>query len=448
MADAILLPKLGQTVEEATIVKWHKKEGDAVSKGDVLFELETDKAVLEAESFYSGTLLKVLIGEDQTAPVQSVVAYVGEAGEAIPDAPPKPATPEPASPAAQPPAAAAGPVAAPATAPDMPTVAAQPAAPAAPAAPQRLIISPRAKKLCRDKCIAPTSIRGTGPNGRITEKDVVAYLDANNYAAIKITAAAREIATAEEIDILTVTGTGTSGRITVEDIRNAVAEKPKKMSKMRQVIAARLTQSFTSTPHFYVSVSADMTDLLAYRQELKQQGKELGVNAFILEAVILSLKEFPVLNSSTDGQTTRWRSHVDLGMAVGLEEGLVVPVIRSAEDLTLKELHEVSKELAVKARGGTLLPDEMTGGSFTVSNMGMCNVENFGAIINPGESGILAVASTVPRVVVIDGEMQIRSMMTMTASVDHRIVDGTTGALFVNAVKSKLEDMDLWKRLA
>lgn len=430
MAQAIVMPKLGQTVEEAAIVRWHKQEGDMVKKGDVLFEIETDKAVLETESFYDGTLLKILVGEGETVPVSSTVAYVGKKGEKVPE----------------------GPKAEPVIRPPSPTPSLRPPTPTqlaaeTPKAPSRLLISPRAKALAKKCVIDPSNVRGTGPNGRILEKDVCAYLEANKYNELRITPTAKKLAAAESIDILKVKGTGDSSRIMAHDIKRAVAEKPKKMSKMRQVIAKRLTQSFTTTPHFYVTVSVDMTDLLAFRQELKDSGEVYTVTDFILEAVILSLKEFPVLNSVTDGTTVRWHSRVDLGMAVGLEEGLVVPVLRSAETLSMSELHDTAKALAAKAQEGKLVPDEMTGSTFTVSNMGMLDVENFTAIINPGESAILGVGSTTESAVVIDGKIKVRSMMKMTLSSDHRVVDGTTASGFINAIKNKLEDLELWKSL-
>jgi pyruvate dehydrogenase E2 component (dihydrolipoamide acetyltransferase) len=190
-----------------------------------------------------------------------------------------------------------------------------------------------------------------------------------------------------------------------------------------------------------------MTGLIGLRQELKARGADFTVTDFVLQAVVEALKEFPTVNSSTDGLATRWRGAVDLGVAVALEQGLVVPVIRAAEHLSLRELHDAAKSLATRAREGKLLPDEMTGGSFTVSNMGMLNVENFHAIINPGEGAILAVASAMPAAVARDGKVVVRTIMKITLSTDHRLVDGATGAAFVNAIKSKLEDVELWKSM-
>lgn len=450
MAEAkpILMPKFGQTVEESTIVKWHKAVGDEVSKGDILFEIETDKAVLESESFVDGTLLKILAGEGDTVQVQTPVAFIGAPGDDIPEvaaaAPPKPKAAE--KPAAAAPAATAAPASSPVpgTIAAAPVTMAQPVQ-AIPAAPTRKAISPRAKSLARRKLIRTDAITGSGPNGRVTEKDVLAYLDANDYDSIHISPSAMKLAQKEELDIIAVRNRSGVSRLKIDDIRQAVLEKPKPMSKMRKVIAQRLTESFRDVPHFYVATEVDMTDLLAYRKQLKESGTAFTVTDFIMEAVILALKEFDIVNSSTDGINVWWHSKVNLGLAVSIEKGLVVPVIRNAEDLTMSELHDVAGELATKARDGKLTPDEMKGGTFTISNMGMLGVNDFNAIINPGEAAILAVASTKDKPVVRDGKVVVRSMMNLRLSVDHRIVDGAVGAAFVNSVKEKLEDLELWK---
>jgi len=219
------------------------------------------------------------------------------------------------------------------------------------------------------------------------------------------------------------------------------------MSKMRQIIAQRLAQSVVTAPHFFVTVEVDMTDLVKFRAQLKEKGAPYTVTDFISQAVVLTLKEFPEVNSATDGKTTRWNSHVHLGVAVSLEQGLVVPVIRNADELSMAEVNARSKELADKARTGKLAPDEMSGSTFTISNMGMLDVENFTAIINPGESAILAVSSTLKKAVVREDKVVVRSIMKMTLSSDHRIIDGAMAARFVNAVKQKLENLELWKLL-
>jgi pyruvate dehydrogenase E2 component (dihydrolipoamide acetyltransferase) len=301
--------------------------------------------------------------------------------------------------------------------------------------------------LAKHSVIDATRIKGTGPEGRVVEKDVRNYLQQHGYDKLRISPAAKELAAKEKLDVLAIQATDDSGRISVADVQRAIAEKPKPMSKMRQVIAQRLTQSFRDTPHFYVTISVDMTELIAYRNQLKEAGAPYTVTDFIAEAVVLTLQEFPAVNSSTDGKTTRWNSHVNLGIAVSLEQGLVVPVIRAAEQLPLLEICQRSKELATKARAGKATPDELSGGTFTISNMGMMDVESFGPIINPGESAILGVASTRPQPVVRDGKIVVRQMMKFTLSCDHRIVDGALGAKFTNAIKQKLEDLELWKRL-
>lgn len=295
--------------------------------------------------------------------------------------------------------------------------------------------------------IDPSRIRGSGPNGRVVEKDVRAYLDARAYHRLRISPAAKQLAAKEKLDVLAIQATGEAGRIGVADVERALAERPKPMSKMRQVIAQRLTQSVVTSPHFFVTVEVDMTNLVSFRARLKEQGAPYTVTDFIAQAVVLTLREFPDVNSSTDGKSTRWNSRVHLGLAVMLDQGLVVPVIRNADELTLAELNKRAKGLAEKARGGKLTPDEMTGSTFTISNMGMLDVENFTAIINPGESAILAVSSTLKKPVVREEKVVVRSVMKMTLSSDHRIIDGAMAARFVNSVKQKLEDAELWKSL-
>jgi pyruvate dehydrogenase E2 component (dihydrolipoamide acetyltransferase) len=308
-------------------------------------------------------------------------------------------------------------------------------------------ISPRAAALARDSVIDPAGIKGSGPGGRVVEKDVKAYLDAKGYHRLRVSPAAKRLAAKEKLDLLAIQGTGPAGRIDIADVERAVAEKPKPMSQMRQIIGQRLTQSVVTAPHFYVTAEVDMTDLIGFRARLKERGAPYTVTDFISLAVVLALKEFPDVNSSTDGKTVRWNGRVHLGIAVSLEQGLVVPVIRNADELTIAELNARSRELTEKARAGKLAPDEMTGGTFTISNMGMLDVENFTAIINPGESAILAVSSVLKKPVVRDDEVVVRSVMKMTLSSDHRLIDGAMAARFINALKKKIEDVELWKRL-
>jgi len=441
------MPKLGQTVEESTIVKWHKQAGDQVKKGEILFEIETDKAVLEIESFFDGTLLKIIVKEGETVPVTSPVAFIGQAGEPIPEVPALVREPSKESKPADLPAsstltpvhqpASVSPVSAPANTPILPA---------------RKLISPRARQLAKEKSVSYEPIAGTGPSGRVTEKDVIKYLELKKYDDLRITPAALALAIREGIDILSVEtedndSQGKKGKIATGDIERKIAEKPREMSKIRQIIAQRLTKSFTSAPHFYVTAAIDMTDLLEFRKKLKKENKPYSVTDFILKASANALKDFPDVNSTTDGKSIRWHAHVHLGLAVDVKEGLVVPVIRNADAISFLELHEQVIALVAKARNGKLKPNEMTGSTFTISNMGMLGVENFTAIINPGESAILAIASIFDVPTVVKDEIKIRSIMKATVSSDHRIIDGAMAARFINRIKDQLEDVKIWTNM-
>ena len=441
MAVPILMPKFGQMTEQSVIVEWRKPEGGKVTKGDILFTVETDKSVMEVESFEAGTLLKIVVPAGVSVPVQSTVGFLGQPGEPVPDV-------APASPVAGP-APAGQPVSTPESGgqagPFPPVSRTAPAPPPAP--PAQPPVSPRARALGRECGIDPTGAKGSGPGGRIVEADVAAYLAQQGYERLRISPAARKLAASEGIDLLKVRGTGEAGRITVADIQRAVAEKPRPLSRMRQVIAERLTRSVQTAPHFFVTVQVDMTDLVGWRMEQKLAGQSFTITDFVAQAVVLALKECPLLNSSTDGRSVRWHSQVHLGIAVSLEDGLLVPVIRAADELTLSELSARARKLVAKARAGKLTPDEMAGGTFTLSNLGMLDVENFTAIINPGEAAILAVARILDQPAVREGQVVVRSLMKITLSADHRLVDGALAARFVQAVKTKLEDLELWKRL-
>ena len=443
MVTPIIMPKFGQMTEDSAIVEWLKKEGDTVAKGDVLFLVETDKSVMEVESFSEGTLLKIVVGVGVSVPVQSVVAYLGEKARKFRRRRRRRARALSAPPATN--------TAETDRAPPRRSQSRSPLlcalATPAPAAPARFRISPRAAALAKDSVIDPHAIVGSGPEGRIVEKDVKAYLEANDYANLRVSPAAKALAAKEGLDLIALGADNAGKRIEIADIERAVAEKPKAMSKMRQVIAQRLTQSVVTAPHFYVTVEVDMTEALAQRARLNGAGARYSVTDFIAQASVLALKEFPAVNSATDGKTIRWHSRVHLGMAVNLEQGLVVPVVREADEMTMAELSVRAKQLVDKARAGGLAPDEMSGSTFTISNMGMLDVEAFTAIINPGESAILAVSSTVMKPVVRDDAIVVRPIMKMTLSSDHRLIDGATAARFVNSIKTKLEDNGLWTAL-
>ncbi len=442
MVTPIVMPKFGQMTEDSAIVEWLKKEGDAVGKGDTLFLVETDKSVMEVESFNEGTLIKIVVGVGVSVPVQSVVAYLGEPGEAIPvaRAPERPSPPSAPSPVK----AAASPARNAAPAPAPPAIA---TAAALYSAPARYRVSPRAAALARERVIDPHPIVGSGPDGRVVERDVRAYLEAKDYASLRVSPAAKALAAKEGVDLIAVRDDNRAKRIEVADVERSVAERPAPMNKMRQVIAQRLTQSVVTAPHFYVTVEVDMTEALAQRSRLNGAGARYSVTDFIAQASVLALKEFPTVNSATDGRSVRWHSRVHLGIAVNLDQGLVVPVLREADEATMAELSERAKRLIDKARAGALAPDEMSGSTFTISNMGMLDVESFTAIINPGESAILAVSSTIRKPVVRGDAIVARPIMKMTLSSDHRLIDGATAARFINSIKHKLEDNGLWSAL-
>jgi len=445
MAHEIIMPKFGQQTETSTVITWHRKEGDTVAKGDVLLEIQTDKAALEVESFFSGTLLKIFAREGDELPVMSVIGYIGEPGEKVPDAPPAPK-------------AAPAPVAAPAAparkaVPARPQPAGKPepaAAPAAvPAVPGRFMISPRAKKLAADSLIDATRVRGSGAEGMVTERDVRAYLDDRGYKQLVVAPAARELIGQKGLDVFDIRGTGDNGRITCEDVERALAEQPRPMPPMRRIIAQRMTESVTTMPQFFVTMRVDMTDLLEFRKEARRErGVKASVGDFIMKAVALTLREMPVVNSVCLGSTYRVNQDVNIGMAVALDDGLVVPVVRCVDALSLNELAEKSKDLAARARDKKLLPDELAGGTFTISNMGMLGVHQFTAIVNPGEGAILAVGGVVETPVVKAGQVVVRSLMHMTLSSDHRIIDGAVAAQFMKAVREKIEDTGLWQKMA
>jgi len=444
MAIPIRMPMPGQMTEECTVLQWFKAEGDTIAKGDPLFEIETDKSNMEIEAFDEGTLLRIDAPEGATVPVESVVAWIGQAGEALPE---KGGGAAPAaSPAAAPAAASADSPPAP-SAPDAPppqvrapeagaVVAEVPAAPAAgsaPAAPAaaatgKLKISPRASRVAAELGVDPRSVTGTGPGGRIVERDVRSAAESGPSASAAPSttptpatpAPAAPIAPPPPTD---VTGAGET------------------LSRMRQTIARRLTEN-SSVPTFTVTVAVDMTDLLSLRAQLKAAGSKISVTDFVHVAVVQALGEFPLLNASTDGVQLWKHEHVHLGVAVSVPSGLLVPVVREADLLSVKGLHDRTAEVVNAARAGSLTPESLSGSTFSVSNMGMFGVEQFTAIINPGESGILAVSSVGAEVRPYAGGMAIRQMMRITLTADHRLVDGAMGADFVNAVKRRLEDAD------
>jgi pyruvate dehydrogenase E2 component (dihydrolipoamide acetyltransferase) len=429
MAIPIRMPMPGQMTEECTVLQWYKAEGETVAKGDPLFEIETDKSNMEIEAFDEGTLLRIDAPEGATVPVEAIVAWIGQPGEELPEAD-KPGT------AAAPAAPATPATPAPATTETLPAPGAPESPPfqeraeaaalsltPVPPAGGKLKISPRASRVAAELGVDPRSVTGTGPGGRIVERDVRA---AGGSAAAPAVASAAQAPTAP---------------VAQPPAPASVVGEGEQLSRMRQTIARRLTEN-TSVPTFTVTVAVDMTELLDYRAQLKAAGSSISVTDFVHVAVVQALGEFPLLNASTDGVQVWKHEHVHLGVAVSVPTGLLVPVVRDADMLSVKGLHDKTAETVAAARDGALAPDALSGSTFSVSNMGMFGVEQFTAIINPGESGILAVSSVTPEVRPFAGGMAIRQMMRITLTADHRLVDGAMGADFVNAVKRRLEDAD------
>ncbi|MFT8952109.1 MAG: pyruvate dehydrogenase complex dihydrolipoamide acetyltransferase [Gluconobacter sp.] len=404
MATDILMPALSPTMTEGKLARWLKNEGDKVSAGDVIAEIETDKATMEVEAVDEGILGRILVQEGvEGVAVNTPIAILVEEGEDVPAAS-SGQTPAIAASVAEPVAAASAP------------------APSAKAAPpkessERIFVSPLAKRMAKERGIALGTLNGTGPNGRILKRDVEKGGNAAPAAAKSVPAAPIAV----EGDITRVPN-----------------------STMRKVIARRLTESKTQVPHFYVSVDIELDALLALRSKLNATAEEnsfkLSVNDMMIKAVGLALKKVPGLNVQfTDSETLHFEN-VDISMAVSIPEGLITPIIRNADQKSLREISREAKDLAKRARAGKLKPEEFQGGTFSISNMGMFGVRDFAAIINPPQAGILAIASGEKRAVVRGDQLAIATVMTATLSVDHRAVDGALGAQWLNALRDIVQN--------
>jgi pyruvate dehydrogenase E2 component (dihydrolipoamide acetyltransferase) len=425
------MPKMGDTMEEGKVITWRKHEGDTVAKGDALAEIETEKVNIEAEAFAAGTLRKILAPEGATVPVGQPIALIGEPTEAIPAEFGGAQTTQ----AAQPAAAQAKPAAKSAAAPvavangraPQAAVAAPSAAPSvAPSVTHdggRIFISPLARHIAAEHNLDISQIHGSGPGGRIIRDDVLAVAQ-NGQAPITETPA---------LTAPTPTPVGPE----VEAVP---------LSQMRKTIARRLQQSMQTAPHFYVTVSVDATRLLQLRTQINEYAATLAepvkvsINDIVVKAVATTLTRMPQVNGSFDGERILYKKRVNVGMAVALEQGLIVPVVRDADKRGLLDLARESRRLAEAARGSKLKPEEMQGGTFTVSNLGMYDVESFTAIINPPESAILAVGSIIPTPVATpDRQVVVQDQMKMTLSSDHRALDGVAAARFLQQLKQLLE---------
>jgi pyruvate dehydrogenase E2 component (dihydrolipoamide acetyltransferase) len=425
MPNIIEMPKLSDTMTVGTLVKWLKQEGDTVKSGDMLAEVETDKATMELESFFDGTLLKIFAPGGSQVALGAPLCAIGKPGEKV-DAPaaaaPAAAAQAPAAaPAAAAPAAAPAPAPAPAAPAPAANPAPQPAAPSAPAATGRVKISPLAKKLADEKKVDVSRVTGSGPGGRIVRADI--------EAAIKNPPAAKSAASSSI--------GGLAGKGPIQD------EKVVQVSNMRGAIARRLLESKTQIPHFYVEIEIDAGPLLALREQLntglEKEGVKLSVNDFILKGSAEALRRVPQVNGSWEGTQIRYFGAAHVSFAVAIDDGLITPVIR---DTHLKSVFQVSTEakaLGKLAKEKKLKPDQFTGGTFCVSNLGMMGIPKFSAIINPPNAAILAVGTTVKKPVVKNDQIVIGQTMTLTLSCDHRVVDGAVGAQYLAALKTLLE---------
>ncbi|HWQ80178.1 MAG TPA: 2-oxo acid dehydrogenase subunit E2 [Anaerovoracaceae bacterium] len=490
MATSIIMPKAGMAMEEGTIVKWLVAEGEKVEQGEPLLEILTDKVNMEIEAQVSGTLLKILSREGEVVPVIQVIGYIGEPGE-IPEENTGPAAVEMTGVAraleggpGDAPVAAAVPGAASAAVANIPIAAPAASTVDAPAVQGfmgKIAATPSARRLAKEKHIDLSKVKATGSHGEIKAEDILAY------KGVVISPLARRAAEANGIDPSTITGSGYGGKVVMQDVASILSQggqapaaagalaggvpaataaavpaagRPasigitadgKEIAEeipykgVRKVIGDKMVESKFTAPHVYFTQRVDAEKLLALRSQVNEaQEKKTSVNDYVLKAAVIALQKYPELNSSLIGDKILKYANVNIGLAVAAPNGLIVPVVKNADRMSVVEISKEAGALAEKARNGKLTPDEYTGGTFTVSNLGMFGIVNFTAIINPPEAGILAVSAASDEPVVVkdangNKTIAIKPMMNITLTVDHRIVDGLLAAQFVTEVKRLLE---------
>ena len=437
MANAVLMPKLGLTMTEGTIEKWYKNVGDSVKKGEMLFAVATDKLTNDVESDFDGVLLKIIAAEGDTADCKSTIAYIGEAGESVAEG-------------AAPVAAAAAPVAEAAPA----AAAAAPAAAVTRAAGEYVLATPYAKKLAKEKGYNIADIPGTGPKGTVVAKDVEAFVAGPK---VKISPVAAKMAAEMGID---AAGLYNGERVMKADVLAAAGkgevaaaapaavavdeDKVIKVSPLRRSIAANMSKSWTTSPRVTFTRPVDVTEMKALRAKLKEplakKGVKLTFNHIIMKVVAKALTEFPEINSSFADNMLSMHLHVNMGLAVAKDGGLVVPNVKNCETKSLAEIASETEALIEKARSGKLGLDEMTGGTFTISNLGAYGITSFSPIINQPELAILGVCAMVDTPVVKDGQIVVRTMMNLSLTADHRVVDGVQASEFLQRIAELLEN--------
>ena len=455
MAEKVLMPKQGLQMTEGTILSWLVKEGETCEEGKPLFEMETDKLTITMDSPASGTLLKIVHGEGDEVPITHIIAVIGEPGEDI-----SAILAEAAAEGGPAPAATPEPAAAPAPAPAAPAPVAAPAAPVAAAGPTEASkgkkgYTPRAKMRADEKDFDIAAIPGSGPEGLVIERDVLGYVPAD--VAPKATPLAKKVAEIEGVDLADVKGTGAHGKIMRDDIMAAVAARAaavvsggaergtrvEPMSRMRKVIAQRMVDNLQTEAQAQHLISVDMTNAAALRAAYKKKDIKVSYNDIALYATSRALMEFPIMNAAIEGDNIVYHDYVNLGMAVAVDAGLVVPNLKNADLMRLTEIGAMSRELAGLARDNKLSLDDMSGGTFTISNLGMFGIDSFTAIINAPESGILALGAITKTPVVVGDDIVVRPIMKVQLSYDHRIMDGAVAAKFLVRVKEYMEEPTL-----
>lgn len=439
----VTMPRLSDTMTEGHIAEWLKKEGDKVEKGDVLLEIETDKATMSQESYDAGILEKIVVPAGQTVPIGTVIAIIGN-GKSAP-APVAASAPAPSAPSNAAPAAT------------QPVAVAQPAqaAPAQPVAEgERVKSSPMARKKAEEYGLSLASIKGSGPGGRILADDVEAAKAGGTATAAQ--PAPASLTAAPAYGGAAVTGEAPAPQAAAQPAPSTPAVstadyEEKELSRTRAVVARRMTEAKQQVPHIYLTSEIDMTEALKWRQTInaaleKDGGSKASVNDLVIKAVAKTLKKVPALNATFVDNKIRFYKRVNVAFAVALEDGLITPIVKDADQKTIGQIAAETKVLVDKARKGKLALDEFQGGTFSISNMGMYDIDSFSAVINQPQVGILAVGSTVPKVVVKGNgdtdnpEFGVIQAMKVTISVDHRATDGAVGAQFLLELKKILQN--------
>jgi pyruvate dehydrogenase E2 component (dihydrolipoamide acetyltransferase) len=437
MATQVIMPKLSPTMEEGQLSRWLKKEGDKVSMGEPLAEIDTDKATMEMQALGNGVLRKIFIQEGESAPLGQLIAIIGEPDEDISSitnqapagAPAKPSTSDPAASAPDPAQKEAAPAKAATTEPPAGGNGRQAPAPVAEATTGRLIVSPLAARMAAESGIDLRSVSGSGPGGRIIKRDVEGLIGQQGSATPS--------AATKQTHLRAVTSP-----VQQSAIAAASAYRDEPASEMRRTIARRLVTSLGPVPHFFLTTEIEMDRAAEMRSGINALDPELkiSINDIIIKVAAAALLQHPQVNASYQDKVVRYYEHADVGVAVAIEEGLITPVIRAANQKSLSEIASEVRELAGRARERKLKPEEFMGASFSISNLGMFGIDEFTALINPPEGAILAIGAMSPKPVVRDNEVVVRQMMRVTMSCDHRVIDGATGAKFLQTFKKILEN--------